>query len=60
MIIASFGAFLAFLDATIVNVCFPAIAETFPDTSTGALSWVLNAYNWSSRRAWSPAGGSPT
>ncbi len=45
MIIASFGAFLAFLDATIVNVCFPAIAETFPDTSTGALSWVLNAYN---------------
>ncbi|MGA8257551.1 MAG: DHA2 family efflux MFS transporter permease subunit [Nocardioides sp.] len=45
MLIASFGAFLAFLDATIVNVCFPAIAETFPDSSTGTLSWILNAYN---------------
>lgn len=45
MLIAAFGAFLAFLDATIVNVCFPAIAETFPDSSTGTLSWVLNAYN---------------
>ncbi len=43
--IASFGAFMAFLDATIVNVCFPAIQESFPDSSTGALAWVLNAYN---------------
>jgi len=43
--VACFGAFLAFLDATIVNVAFPSIRESFPDTSIGELSWVLNAYN---------------
>ena len=43
--VASFGAFLAFLDATIVNVAFPSIRDSFPESSIGALSWVLNAYN---------------
>ena len=43
--VASFGAFLAFLDATIVNVAFPSIRESFPEASIGNLSWVLNAYN---------------
>ena len=32
LLVASFGAFLAFLDATIVNVAFPSIRESFPDT----------------------------
>ena len=45
LLVASFGAFLAFLDATIVNVAFPSIRESFPDTTIGGLSWVLNAYN---------------
>ncbi|HET6969096.1 MAG TPA: MFS transporter, partial [Ornithinibacter sp.] len=45
LLVASFGAFLAFLDATIVNVAFPSIRESFPDTTIGDLSWVLNAYN---------------
>ena len=45
LVVASFGAFLAFLDATIVNVAFPSIRESFPDTSIAGLSWVLNAYN---------------
>lgn len=45
LIVASFGAFLAFLDATIVNVAFPSIRESFPSADIGALSWVLNAYN---------------
>jgi EmrB/QacA subfamily drug resistance transporter len=43
--VASFGAFLAFLDATIVNVAFPSIRESFPDSTISDLSWVLNAYN---------------
>jgi NTE family protein len=43
--VSSFGAFLAFLDATIVNVAFTDIAASFPDASLGSLSWVLNAYN---------------
>ena len=45
LLVASFGAFLAFLDATIVNVAFPSIRESFADTTIGELSWVLNAYN---------------
>jgi EmrB/QacA subfamily drug resistance transporter len=45
LLVASFGAFLAFLDATIVNVAFPSMRESFADTSIGELSWVLNAYN---------------
>ncbi len=43
--IASLGAGMAFVDATIVNIAFPDIARSFPDTSIPALSWVLNAYN---------------
>jgi NTE family protein len=43
--VAGFGAFLAFLDSTIVNVAFPSIRASFPDTSISTLSWVLNAYN---------------
>ncbi len=45
LLIASFGAFLAFLDSTIVNIAFPDIQASFPDSSIGTLSWVLNAYN---------------
>jgi NTE family protein len=43
--IASVGAALAFLDATIVNIAFPDIVRSFPDASISSLSWVLNAYN---------------
>src|SRR3954469_13550555 len=45
LLVAAFGAFLAFLDATIVNVAFPSIRASFSGTSIGALSWVLNGYN---------------
>ncbi len=45
LVVAALGAFLAFLDVTIVNVAFPSIRESFPGTSIGELSWVLNAYN---------------
>jgi EmrB/QacA subfamily drug resistance transporter len=45
LLVASFGAFLAFLDSTIVNVAFPDILADFPDASLSSLSWVLNAYN---------------
>ncbi len=37
LLVACFGAFLAFLDATIVNVASPSIRESFPGTSIGAL-----------------------
>jgi EmrB/QacA subfamily drug resistance transporter len=43
--IASLGAAVAFVDATIVNIAFPNIERSFPATPIGSLSWVLNAYN---------------
>ena len=43
--IASLGAAMAFVDATIVNIAFPDIARSFPEASIPTLSWVLNAYN---------------
>jgi EmrB/QacA subfamily drug resistance transporter len=43
--VASLGAFVAFLDVTIVNIAFPDIRRSFPDADVASLSWVLNAYN---------------
>ncbi len=43
--IASLGAAVAFVDATIVNIAFPNIERSFQGTSISSLSWVLNAYN---------------
>ena len=43
--IASLGAAMAFLDATIVNIAFPDIARSYPGASIASLSWILNAYN---------------
>ena len=45
LLVAAFGAFLAFLDSTIVNIAFPAIQRYFHGDSISSLSWVLNAYN---------------
>lgn len=43
--VTSLGAFVAFLDVTIVNIAFPDIRRSFPDADVASLSWVLNAYN---------------
>jgi NTE family protein len=43
--VSSLGAFVAFLDVTIVNVAFPSIRSSFAETGLAELSWVLNAYN---------------
>src|SRR5947208_2036241 len=43
--IASLGSAVAFVDVTVVNIAFPNIARSFPDSSISSLSWVLNAYN---------------
>jgi NTE family protein len=43
--VSSLGAFMAFVDATIVNIAFPDIAASFPGTAISSLSWILNAYN---------------
>ncbi len=44
-LVTSLGAFMVFLDGTIVNIAFPAIHRTFPTVSQPELSWVLNGYS---------------
>ncbi|MFZ3493453.1 DHA2 family efflux MFS transporter permease subunit [Streptomyces sp. 5.8] len=41
---ASAVTFLAFLDATVVNVAFPDLRRAFPDVSLALLTWVVSAY----------------
>ncbi len=43
--VAVLGTFMAFVDATIVNIAIPSIAHQFPDSKLSSVSWVLNAYN---------------
>jgi EmrB/QacA subfamily drug resistance transporter len=43
--VSSLGAFVAFLDVTIVNVAFPSIRSSFRGAELADLSWVLNSYN---------------
>ncbi len=43
--VTALGAFMAFLDVTIVNIAFPSIVTAFPRVTFAGLSWVLNAYN---------------
>ncbi len=42
--VSAAGVFVVFLDATVVNIAFPALSADFPDVSRAGLSWVLNAY----------------
>ena len=42
--VAAAGVFVVFVDATVVNIAFPALSRSFPTVSRAGLSWVLNAY----------------
>jgi EmrB/QacA subfamily drug resistance transporter len=55
--IACAGAFLVFLDTTIVNIAFPDISASFPEASRGLLSWVLDGYFVVLAALLVPAGG---
>jgi EmrB/QacA subfamily drug resistance transporter len=55
--IACAGAFLAFLDTTIVNIAFPDISASFPGAGRDALSWVLDGYFVVIAALLVPAGG---
>src|SRR5271165_4743587 len=43
--VATLGTFMAFVDATIVNIAIPNIHEDFAGSHLSSVSWVLNAYN---------------
>src|SRR4051794_6107616 len=55
--VACAGAFLAFLDTTIVNIAFPDISASFSGTGRDALSWVLDGYFVVIAALLVPAGG---
>ncbi|WP_407836369.1 DHA2 family efflux MFS transporter permease subunit [Streptomyces sp. DSM 116496] len=42
--LASAVTFLAFLDATVVNIAFPDLRRAFPEVSLARLTWVVSAY----------------
>jgi EmrB/QacA subfamily drug resistance transporter len=57
VVVACAGAFLAFLDATIVNIAFPDISRSFAGSGRDALSWVLDGYFVVIAALLVPAGG---
>src|SRR5690348_11536271 len=42
--VSAAAVYVVFLDATIVNIAFPAISKSFAGVSRSGLSWVLNGY----------------
>src|SRR5215218_298801 len=56
LLVTSVAAFMSFLDVTIVNIAFPDIRASFPASSLGQLSWILNAYSIFFAAALVPAG----
>jgi EmrB/QacA subfamily drug resistance transporter len=57
VVIACAGAFVAFLDTTIVNIAFPDISSSFAGSGRDALSWVLDGYFVVIAALLVPAGG---
>jgi EmrB/QacA subfamily drug resistance transporter len=56
LLVTSVGVFMTFLDLTIVNIAFPDIRASFPESSLAGLSWILNAYAIVFAAALVPAG----
>ena len=56
LLVTSVAVFMSFLDTTIVNIAFPDIRASFPESSLSQLSWILNAYNIVFAAALIPAG----
>jgi EmrB/QacA subfamily drug resistance transporter len=56
LLVTAVAVFMSFLDVTIVNIAFPDIRASFPDSSLSQLSWILNAYSIVFAAALVPAG----
>jgi EmrB/QacA subfamily drug resistance transporter len=56
LLVTAVAVFMSFLDVTIVNIAFPDIRASFPDSSLSRLSWILNAYSIVFAAALVPAG----
>jgi EmrB/QacA subfamily drug resistance transporter len=56
LLVTAVAVFMSFLDVTIVNIAFPDIRASFPESSLSHLSWILNAYSIVFAAALVPAG----
>jgi EmrB/QacA subfamily drug resistance transporter len=56
LLVTAIAVFMSFLDVTIVNIAFPDMRASFPDSSLSDLSWILNAYSIVFAAALVPAG----
>jgi EmrB/QacA subfamily drug resistance transporter len=45
LLVTAVAVFMSFLDVTIVNIAFPDIRASFPESSLSSLSWILNTYS---------------
>jgi len=45
VLVTSLAVYLVALDVTIVNIAFPDLTRSFPDTSPTTLAWVLSGYS---------------
>ncbi|MFC6013272.1 MFS transporter [Nocardia lasii] len=54
--VAAGAAFIAFLDLSVVNIAFPTIAQSYPDTATGTLTWIVSGYAIAFAALLTPAG----
>jgi EmrB/QacA subfamily drug resistance transporter len=56
LLVTSVAVFISFLDVTVVNIAFPDLRASFPESSLAHLSWSLNAYAIVFAAALVPAG----
>src|SRR5690349_13411343 len=56
LLVTAVAVFMSFLDVTIVNIAFPDLRASFPDSSLSDLSWILSAYGLVFAAALVPAG----
>ncbi|HEY9312235.1 MFS transporter, partial [Williamsia sp.] len=56
LVVACGAAFVAFLDLSVVNIAFPAIARDFTATTTATLTWVVSGYAVAFAALLTPAG----
>ncbi|MEV0760650.1 MFS transporter [Nocardia sp. NPDC050435] len=56
LLLACGAGFIAFLDLSVVNIAFPAIARTYPGTAATTLTWVVSGYAVAFAAFLTPAG----
>ncbi|MGV9409593.1 MFS transporter [Nocardia sp. NPDC003693] len=56
LLVACGAAFVAFLDLSVVNIAFPAMARDFPATTPTTLTWVVSGYAVAFAALLTPAG----